>query len=94
MGPTACTDELRFSLPPSTLALRVGDTYSASLQLSTCGGRKQLTDTIIWRSDSSAIASVDARGRIRGQSVGQTTIRVSAVGYGVDGTILVTVGAP
>jgi hypothetical protein len=89
---TACTDDLRQRLDPTSATLDVGETVQARAEFLGCGGSKRLTDEITWSSADPAIASVEATtGRITGRSPGTTTVTPSGARYGAIGHVPVTV---
>jgi uncharacterized protein YjdB len=91
-GPTNCTSELNFTIVPTAASIAVGQSVVTSMILTSCGGREHLADTFRWHSSAPAIASVDSlTGRVTGVAVGQATIMISALLYGVSGSMPVTV---
>ena len=91
----ACTRELRVDLPPVEQTVPVGQTFTATVQLSSCGGRERLTDSFTWQAQEPTIVEVDATtGRITGKAAGATLVEVSGRHYGRVGGVRVTVTAP
>lgn len=90
----ACTDELLIRLGPQDTTVRVGATYQARAGLSSCGGRKRLSDSFTWTAADAAVVRVDAStGRITALATGETRVTVDGTGYGRLGSIRVTVQA-
>lgn len=93
-GP-ACTRELRVDLRPPEQTITVGQTFSATVELASCGGRERLSDSFTWQARNPAIVEVDAAaGRITGKAPGATLVEVSGRQYGRLGGVSVTVTAP
>jgi uncharacterized protein YjdB len=91
----ACTRELSVRVAPEAQTLRVGESFTPTIALTSCGGRERLSDTIAWRTADAAIASVQAAtGRVTAVAPGETTITGRAQEYGVDAPVRVTVVAP
>lgn len=89
---TACTDDLRQRIDPTSMTLDVGQEASASAEFLGCGGSKRLADEITWSSADPAVASVDAAtGRITGRSSGVTNVTPRGARYGVLHHVSVTV---
>jgi hypothetical protein len=90
---TACTDELRTDLQPrGTQQIAVGTGFTATITLSTCGGRERLSDTFTWSARDTLVVRVDATtGRVTGRAPGSTAVDVRGTRYGAVGTIPVTV---
>jgi uncharacterized protein YjdB len=90
----ACTHELRIRLGPQDTTVRVGATYQARVGLSSCGGRKQLSDSFTWTAADAAVVRVDAStGRVTALATGETRVTVEGERYGRLGSIRVTVQA-
>jgi hypothetical protein len=73
--PLACTDELglRFSPPNPTIA--VGQSFNASLELSTCGGRERWRPAVVWRTDDTLLVVVESNtGRVTARAVGDALV--------------------
>ena len=84
-GPTSCTRELRLTYSPHDTAIAVGDRFTASVALSSCGGRERLSDTITFQSSDTTVAGVGTQtGTIVGMRPGTASITASAAYYGVD----------
>ena len=96
VGPgRACTRELRVELRPPEQTITVGQTFTATVDLSSCGGRERLSDSFAWEAQEPAIVEVDAAtGRITGKAPGETMVEVSGRKYGRVGAVRVTVTAP
>lgn len=87
-----CTTELRVQSTPVDTTIRVGQTFRASVQLSTCGGDRVLLDVFTWRSANASVATVDsATGRVVGHASGQTRIIGTSERYGAIGEVHVAV---
>lgn len=95
VGPgRACTRELRVDLRPPEQTITVGQTFTATVELSSCGGRERLSDSFTWQAQDPAIVEVDAAaGRITGKAAGETVVEVSGRKYGRVGVVRVTVTA-
>lgn len=92
LTPTACTRELRIDVRPEAPVLEVGQSLTATVRLSSCGGREQLEDRFSWRIADAAVATVDPRsGRLTGVTPGTTALEVHGAHYGVSATVPVTV---
>ena len=90
--PTVCTEELRIHFAPGDTSITTGESFTASVALSSCGGALRLVDTFGWRSADVAIATVDSvTGRVGGQSPGTTRIHANGKSYGPVGSIMVSV---
>lgn len=90
---TTCTDELRTDLQPrGEQQITVGTGFTATIALSTCGGRERLSDTFTWAARDTLVVRVDpATGRVTGRAPGSTSVDVRGARYGAVGTIPVTV---
>lgn len=90
-----CTAELRVHLVPADTTIAVSQAFTASVALSTCGGRQQLSDTFTWRSQDVAVVSVDSTtGRVTGRGPGETWVQATGQRYGlVDGPRVVVLAA-
>jgi hypothetical protein len=92
--PPNCTQELRILLAPRETTLAVGQSFTAILELSTCGGFVKLSDSFAWSARNPAVADVDPRlRRITAKAQGVTSIDVSGRRYGSLGSIQVSVVA-
>ena len=92
---SVCTRELRVDLRPVEQTITVGQTFTATVELSSCGGRERLTDSFTWQAQDPTIVEVDAAaGRITGKAPGVTLVEVSGRQYGRVGGVRVTVTAP
>ena len=66
--------------------------FTASIELSSCGGGKKLSDSFSWSAQDTAIARVDAlTGRVTGRSPGSTVVEARGTRYGQVGFIPVIV---
>jgi outer membrane biogenesis lipoprotein LolB len=90
-----CTDELRVHFTPADTTILAGQSFSASVQLATCGGTVKLSDTFTWQSNDPAVATVDsATGRVVGRGPGEARIVARGAEYGLIGGLHLTVGVP
>ena len=90
--PTVCTEELRVQFTPSDTSITAGQSFTASVTVSSCGGALRLVDTFGWRTDDPAVATVDSvSGRVVGQSPGATRIHANGKSYGPVGSLAVSV---
>lgn len=93
-----CTRELGASLTPRDTVISVGANFSASIALSTCGGRQQLEDTFTWRTADTVVVRVSASGvataSVLARTPGHADIEVVGAHYGSVGRVRVTVGSP
>lgn len=93
--PTAaeCTRELRVDLrPQAEQQLAVGASFTASVGLSSCGGRERVTDTFAWSARDPLVVEVEAAtGRVTSRSRGTTVVEVRGARYGPVGAIPVVV---
>lgn len=79
----ACTRELLVSQVPADTTIVVGESFTASVALSSCGGRQHLSDTFVWEARDSTVVSVNSTtGRITGRSAGETWVDASGDSYG------------
>jgi uncharacterized protein YjdB len=90
---SACTEELGARYTPATQTLGVGGSFTAAVELSSCGGAVHPADFISWTSSDVAIAGVDpASGKVSAHSAGVAYIVARGARYGVlPGRIMVTV---
>ena len=87
-----CFDILGHSTSPVAPVIRVGESFTAHLELTGCGGQKVLADTVWWTTNSTGVVTVDsATGVTRGLAPGTATITAHAKHYGVNAPISVTV---
>ena len=76
-------------------SLAVGESFTGTVTFRSCGGHKQTTATVLWRSESPVIATVDSiTGQVIGRGPGQTRILGRDTKYGFDHGISVTVRTP
>ena len=89
-----CTLELGARFSPADTTIQVGQTFQASVQLLSCGGKQRLADVIAWHAEDPTVATVDgSTGRVVGRGRGTTRILASGQRYGNVGGLLVSVGA-
>jgi len=87
-----CTLELRPQYAPADTTILVGQAFTASVRLSSCGGSRILSDVFTWQSQDSLIARVDSRtARVVARAPGETVITASGEKYGSVGGLRVTV---
>jgi hypothetical protein len=90
-----CTVELQFKLTPAAETLAVGASFTPAIEILSCGGHVQLSDTIHWVADDGTVIRVDSvSGRTTGLRAGQTAVIPHGVRYGVLPSIPVTVVSP
>lgn len=88
----SCTLELRISLAPEDTSMVVGASFQARVALSSCGGRKRLSDTFTWSSlDPNVVQVTASTGRVTAVGIGETTVNVVGARYGAVGRIRVAV---
>jgi hypothetical protein len=89
----ACTLELTPVVTPQTQTLAIGQSFTPSVKLLTCGGRITRTDTYHWTASDSTIIRVDSlSGTTTGVRPGQAGVFVrSATNGGLYGVVSVTV---
>jgi uncharacterized protein YjdB len=79
-----CTDELGVNLSPSEKTVSVGQSFTPSLELTTCGGRKRWHPTVVWLTPDTTVVCVDSiGGRITGRAPGSA--HVTAVEHASNG---------
>lgn len=84
--------ELRVNQSPGDTTVSVGASFTASVKLSGCGGRKQLSDTFTWHSSDSSIVSVGTTsGVVAARAAGQADVNATGAEYGSVGHFRVTV---
>ncbi len=87
-----CTDELRVHFTPADTSIVVGQGFTASVELATCGGAVGLSDVFMWQSENAAVATVDAQsGQVVARSPGETRIAAKGARYGSVGGVLTSV---
>src|ERR1035437_905276 len=89
----ACTAELPPVLTPQTQTLAVGESFTPSVTLLTCGGHITRTDTYHWTASDSTIVRVDSlSGTTTGLRPGQAGVFVRSASTGsLYGVVSVTV---
>ena len=81
---TGCTLELGMQVTPAEATIAVGQSVTPKLELTSCGGRKQWTPTVVWLTADTAVASVDsASGRTTGRASG--TAQVTPIEHASNG---------
>ena len=87
-----CDADLRGSWSPHSKELRVGQSFTPSVEFLGCGGTEPLSVVVTWTSEDSTVAAIDSRtGTTTGRSVGSTSIRGVSGKYGAIISIPVTV---
>jgi len=87
-----CTDELRVHFTPADTSILIGQVFTASVQLASCGGAVRLSDAFVWQSENAAVATVDAQsGEVVARGPGQTRITANGERYGSVGGLLISV---
>ena len=85
---TDCTLELRVQYQPPDTTIIVGQSFTASVALSSCGGREKLSDNFAWHAQDSAVVVVDAvAGRVTGRAPGETRVDATGAYYGPVGSL-------
>ena len=69
-SPGMCTLELGMHLTPAEATIAVGQSVTPKLELTSCGGRKRWTPTVVWLTTDTAVVSVDS---ITGQTTGRAS---------------------
>ena len=92
-----CTLELGVTLTPRDTVIPVGASFSTSIVLSSCGGRRQLADSFTWRTSDTAVVRVSPNGvataSVTARAAGQAEIEVIGARYGSVGLLRVAVGS-
>jgi len=87
-----CTDELRVHFTPADTSILIGQVFTASVQLASCGGAGRLSDAFVWQSENAAVATVDAQsGEVVARGPGLTRITANGERYGSVGGLLISV---
>jgi uncharacterized protein YjdB len=73
LGP--CTQELGFSVTPSSLSVRGGQNSTIEARAWSCGGRQDVDIDMQWTSSDTTIARVNSSGRVTGVRVGNATVQ-------------------
>jgi len=90
--PTGCDAVLGISYHPVDTTIRVGETFHPVMNLTSCGGTKNLSPVLRYSADDTTVLQVDPiGGKITGRASGQTTGYVSADQYGIKAPVAVTV---
>ena len=70
-----CTDELGMDVRPVDPIVRPGQAVVATIELTTCGGRKRWRPTVVWRAADTLVVTVDSiTGRVTGRAIGATQV--------------------
>jgi Big-like domain-containing protein len=89
---SVCTNELRVVLDPGSRTLSVGESFTPTVALSSCGGKEKLSDTFTWASRDADIADVVAQsGLVTAKAAGSTRVDVTGAEYGPVGSVELTV---
>jgi uncharacterized protein YjdB len=84
--------ELGVRYVPGDPSIAVGESFTASVQLSSCGGREHPSDIFTWRARDTTVVTVDSTtGRVTGRAPGQTWVEATGRTYGFVGGPRVTV---
>ena len=54
--------------------MAIGQSITASLELTSCGGRKRWRPEVTWRTEDTELVSVEAGGRITALAVGDAIV--------------------
>ena len=93
--PMVCTDELRVSVTPADTTIRIGESFTARVSLSTCADRVRLVDTLTFTSFDTGVATVEpVTGVVMGKAPGVAGIQISGKRYHRLGGLYVTVVVP
>lgn len=89
----SCTLELTATLNPTSMSLAVGERFTPSMTLSSCGGRIPVNATITWFASDTTIVSVNpTTGETTALKIGSTYVQGYSNSHGaVLGLIPVTV---
>ena len=91
----SCTGELRINLVPRSRAIVVGESFTPSMELSSCGGQRRLTDVVRWRladpADTLVVRTDSITGRVTGLRPGSARVQVSGAVHGRLGEVEVIV---
>ena len=91
----ACTEDIRADVSPDSRTLAAGGSFEVTMRVLTCGGVRELDDTITWSTTDAAVADVGATsGVVTAIAPGVAMIRGHAAHHEVTGTVHVTVVAP
>jgi hypothetical protein len=70
-----CTDELGMRTEPADPVVDPGESFVATIELTTCGGRKQWRPTVLWRALDTTVVRVDSlTGRVTARASGVTDV--------------------
>lgn len=85
LSPRVCTQELGWSVEPTSAVLRVGERFAARVDAFTCGGKQDLPVDIVWSTSDADVATVDEEsGRVTAVAVGSAVVTGEDRGrYGV-----------
>ncbi len=79
----ACTQELGMQFIPRDTTLVVGESFKARVQLLSCGGRRRLSDDVVWKVEDERVATVDSvSGRVTAVAPGETVVSGKGRRYG------------
>src|SRR6266566_2634742 len=82
------------TVSPTSGSIPVGDTLHLTATTRDSAGNILVGRTITWSSDSTAVATVNASGRVTGVAAGSTTIRATSEGKTGTAAITVTAAPP
>src|SRR6187551_1649984 len=57
-----CDADVRASWSPHSKELRVGESFTPSVEFLGCGGTEPLSEVVTWTSDDSTVAAIDSGG--------------------------------
>ncbi len=81
-----CTMELGIRYVPGDTTIAVGQSFTASVALSSCGGREHPSDVFTWRAQDTTVVTVDSKtGRVTGRAPGETWVEATGQTYGFVG---------
>jgi hypothetical protein len=87
-----CTAELRWTFAPAQPSIAVGETFTPSITLTSCGGYVTLLDDFSWSVNDPTIVSVNAAtGATVGLKAGTTYLIAQGRNYAITATLNVTV---
>ena len=89
----SCTDELGMEVRPRVATLAPGETFTPTLHLDTCDGRKTIVTSVVWESSDTAVVQVvdPVSGRSVARGAGTAEVFASSQRYGTFPPILVNV---
>ena len=89
-----CDADLQSRISPANRTLAVGESFTPSVELLSCGGTRPLSDVITWSAQDSTVVRVDpGTGRTTALRSGTTSVVASGAKYGYAGAVTVVVAA-